>query len=112
MVMWKCGSLSRSGRRRRRKRVSQSSETYSQISAALLETEVSLVSMVFPAVRRKPKPTAEFSRTAFNEAQAVEVKVGVQELAARLQRPKGEKERITKCQTATSSMSVNISTLS
>lgn len=68
--------MKRSGRRRRRrKRVSQHSETYSQRSAALMETEASLVSKVFPAVRRKPKPTAELSRTTFNEAQEVEAKV-------------------------------------
>lgn len=60
-----------------------------------METEASLVSKVFPAVRQKPQPIAEPSRTAFNEAQAVEAKVWVQELAARLQRPEGEKERTT-----------------
>lgn len=83
MVMWKRGSLRRSGRRRRRRKtrgVGRSAETCSQRSAALLESEASLVSMVFPAVGGKPKLAAELSCT--------------QEFADRLQRPEGE-ERTT-----------------
>lgn len=53
---------------------------------------LSPVSMVFPAVGRKPKLAAELSRTVFNEAGAVGVKAGVQESADRLQRPESEKK--------------------
>lgn len=91
MVMWICGSLRRSRRRRRRRRrgVGQSSETCSQWSAG--DRGLSLVSMVLPAVGGKLKPAAELSRAAFNEAQEVGAKAGVQD-ADRLQRPEGEKK--------------------
>lgn len=85
--MWKCRSLRRSGRRIKRRGVGDRSETCSQRSAAVEETEAALVSMVFPAAGGKPKSVAVLSRTAFSEAQAVEVKVGVQNFTDRLQRP-------------------------
>lgn len=47
--------------------------------------------MVLPAVGGKLKPAAELSRAAFNEAQEVGAKAGVQD-ADRLQRPEGEKK--------------------
>lgn len=53
---------------------------------------LSAVSMVFPAVVRKPNLAAELSCTVFNEARAVGVKAGVLESADRLQRPEREKK--------------------
>ena len=93
MAMWKCGSSWRRGRRRRTG-LGQSSETCSQREASLLETEASRLSRwFFLQLRGKPKLSAELSRTGFNEAQAVEEKVGVWEYADRLQRPEGQKEK-------------------
>lgn len=50
----------------------------SEVSCSSRDRGCSLVSMVFPAAGGKPKSVAGLSHTAFNEAQAVEVKVGVQ----------------------------------
>lgn len=76
-------------KRKKRRGIAKSCETYSQRSAVVLETEASLLSQwFFLQLKGNQTLVAELSRTAFNEAQVVEVKI----FNASLQRPEEEKE--------------------
>ncbi len=71
------------------------------VSCSYGDRGLSLVSMVFPAVGGKPKPAAELSCTAFDEAQVADAKAGVQDCADRLQRPEGEEKKVSDCDFST-----------
>lgn len=93
MVLWKCGSLRRSGRRRRRRRrrktrgVGQSSETCSQWRQRPLSCLNG-----FSCSWGETKAGSRAESTVFNEARVAGGKVEVQ-YADGLQRPEGEKKQ-------------------